>query len=69
MEKRYEKDPINGKWYEVKKEGFTNSEWQEFQERWGKKKKEVLTGHEVFWICFFASMFVLMFLKAWGWIW
>lgn len=39
MEKRYEKDPINGKWYEVKEEGFTDSEWQEFQERWGQVAK------------------------------
>lgn len=36
MEKRYEKDPINGKLYEVKEKSFTDSEWQEFQERWGQ---------------------------------
>lgn len=36
MEKRYEKDPINGKLYEVKEKGFTDSEWQEFQERFGQ---------------------------------
>lgn len=40
MEKRYEKDPINGKFYEVKEKGFTDSEWQEFCERFGQEKKK-----------------------------
>lgn len=40
MEKRYEKDPINGKFYEVKEKGFTDAEWEEFCERWGQGKKK-----------------------------
>lgn len=44
MEKRYEKDPINGKWYEVKEEGFTDSEWQEFQERFGQTSNLYVEG-------------------------
>ena len=40
MEKRYEKDPINGKFYEVKEKGFTDSEWEEFCERCGQGKKK-----------------------------
>lgn len=39
MEKRYEKDPINGKFYEVKEQGFTDSEWEEFCARWQKVEK------------------------------
>lgn len=41
MEKRYKKDPINGKWHEVKEEGFTNEEWESFQRRLQKGEKMV----------------------------
>lgn len=57
MEKRYEKDPINGKWYEVKEEGFTDSEWQEFQERWGHKYS--FADKVAFWFFGFCMLYLL----------
>lgn len=62
MEKRYEKDPINGKFYEVKEKGFTDSEWQEFQERWGQvanKHKYSFADKVAFW--FFGFLHALSF--------
>ena len=34
MEKRYEKDPINRRFFEVREKCFTKQEWEEFQKRW-----------------------------------
>lgn len=72
MEKRYEKDPINGKFYEVKEKGFTDAEWQEFQERWGQvankhkysfadiqvngAKQSLFCGHQKFLMLYISQM-------------
>ena len=62
MEKRYEKDTINGKFYEVKEKGFTDSEWQEFQERWGQvanKHKYSFADKVAFWFFGFCMLYLL----------
>lgn len=66
MEKRYEKDPINGRWYEVREKGFTQKEWKEFQERWGQKPKvSVLDKVQFFMFMFVVLSFVTDFLGVW----
>lgn len=62
MEKRYEKDPINGKFYEVKEKCFTDSEWQEFQEKWeqvANKHKHSLAEKVTFWFFGFCMLYLL----------
>lgn len=66
MEKRYEKDPINGRWYEVREKGFTQKEWKEFQERWGQKPKvSVLDKVQFFMFMFVVLSFVTSVLGVW----
>lgn len=62
MEKRYEKDPINGKFYEVKEKGFTDSEWQELQEKWkpvSDKNKYSFADKVAFWFFGFCMLYLL----------
>ena len=66
MEQRYEKDPINGRWYEVREKGFTQKEWKEFQERWGQKPKvSVLDKVQFFMFMFVVLSFVTSVLGVW----
>lgn len=66
MEKRYEKDPINGRWYEVREKGFTQKEWKEFQERWGQKPKvSVLDKVQFVMFMFIVLSFVTSVLGVW----
>lgn len=52
--KKYKQDAVNGKWYEVQEEGFTNEEWEAFQRRWhqGEKMVKKFTKTECFMILF-----------------
>lgn len=62
MEKRYEKDPINGKFYEVKEKGFTDSEWKELQEKWkpvSDKNKYSFSDKVAFWFFGFFMLYLL----------
>ena len=66
MEKRYEKDPINGRFYEVREKGFTQKEWEEFQERWGQKKEvSILDKVEFCMFIFVVVSFVTSVLGIW----
>ena len=66
MEKRYEKDLVNGRWYEVREKGFTQKEWKEFQERWGQKPKvSVLDKVQFFMFMFIVLSFVTSVLGVW----
>lgn len=56
--KNYIQDPINGKWYEVKEKGFTDAEWQEFKERWGKHKYS-FADKVAFWFFGFCMLYFL----------
>lgn len=59
MEKRYEKDPINGKWYEVKEKGFTDSEWQERRGQVAKEHKYSFADKFAFWYFGFGILYLL----------
>lgn len=66
MEKRYEKDPINGRFYEVKEKGFTKQEWEEFQERWGQKKEvSILDKVQFYMFLFIFFAFITDVLGVW----
>lgn len=62
MEKRYEKDTINGKFYEVKEKGFTDAEREELCERWGQvanKHKYSFADKVAFWFFGFCMLYLL----------
>ncbi len=66
MEKRYEKDPINGRFYEVREDCFTQKEWEEFQERWGQKKEvSILDKVQFYMFLFIVFAFIADFLGVW----
>lgn len=66
MEKRYEKDPVNGRFYEVREKGFTQKEWEEFQERWGQKKEvSILDKVQFCMFLFIVFAFITDFLGVW----
>ena len=44
--KKYEQDLVNGKFYEVKEQGFTDEEWEECCNRICKTKKREYTRHK-----------------------
>lgn len=68
---QYEQDPINGKFYPVKKNGFTDKEWEKFCEKWGNApKKQKKIDWEIVFIAFFMSFAFVLMIQAWvhGWL-
>lgn len=59
--KKYEQDLVNGKFYEVKEQGFTDEEWEEFCNRWSSKKKKTYskTDKFAFWFFGLAMLYLL----------
>lgn len=65
--KKYKQDAVNGKWYEVQEEGFTNEEWKAFQRRWhqGEKMVKKFTKTECFMILFALLLVEAKILGIW----
>ena len=59
--KKYEKDLVNGKFYEVKEQGFTDEEWKLFCNEWQPISKKY-SKSDKFAFCFFC--FAMLYLVA-----